>query len=72
MLIYNDQIIIDMYKEYDIPCDTLISNQPQLIAFAEDYNIRSGQKVELPQFAKHLLALRKRGEAKGGQDGARQ
>ncbi len=66
MLDFDDDIIREMYRYYNIPCDTLISDQQQFLPFAEDYNHRTGQEVELAQLARHLLTLRKRGEAKGG------
>lgn len=66
MYVFDDAIIREMYREYNIPCDTLISDQEQLVPFAEDYIHRIGQKVEPAQLARHLLTLRKLGEAKGG------
>ncbi len=66
MTTFDDPIIIEMYLEYNIPCDTLICDQELFFPFVEDYIQRTGQQVELPQFAKHLLKLRKCGEAKGG------
>ena len=66
MSIFDDPIIIEMYREYNIPCDTLISDPKQFQPFVEEYSQRTSQKVELPQFARHLLLLRKRGEEKGG------
>lgn len=63
---FDDAIIKEMYRDYDIPCDTLVSDQELFLPFAEDYVQRTGQEVEPPKFAKHLLTLRKRGEANGG------
>lgn len=66
MPIFNDDIIREMYRDYDIQCDTLVSDQEQLLPFAEDYIGRTGQEVEPAQLARRLLSLRKLGEAKGG------
>jgi hypothetical protein len=66
MSVFDDVIISEMYQEYNIPCDTLVSDQGQLLSFADDYIHRTGHKVELTHLAHHLLTLRKRGEAKGG------
>jgi len=66
MVIFNDAVIREMYREYNIPCDTLVSDQEQLLPFAQDYIHRSGQEVELPQLAHRLLTLRKLGEQKRG------
>lgn len=63
---FDDIIISDMYQEYNIPCDTLVSDQKQFMSFANDYIHRTGHKVELTHLAHHLLTLRKHGEAKGG------
>lgn len=66
MPVLNDDVIREMYREYNIPCDTLISDHTQLHPFAEDYVQRTGHAVELAQLARRLLTLRKLGEAKGG------
>jgi len=66
MSVFDDVIIREMYQEYNIPCDTLVSNQKQLLSFVDDYIHRTGHKVELTHLAHHLLTLRKRGEVKGG------
>ena len=66
MPIFNDDIIKEMYRDYDIPCDTLVSDQEQLLPFAEDYILRTGQEVEPSKLARRLLKLRKLGEANGG------
>ena len=66
MPVYDDIIIKEMYREYNIPCYTLVSDQKQLLLFANDYTHRTGQKVELTYLARHMLKLRKLGEANGG------
>jgi hypothetical protein len=63
---YDDVILREMYREYGTPCDTLISDQTQLLPFAADYASRTGQCVEPSELARRLLTLRKMGEAKGG------
>lgn len=63
---FDDDLLRDMYVEYGIPCDTLVSDPAELERFASDYTHRSGHVVELPPLARHLLKLRKRGKANGG------
>lgn len=63
---FDDDLLRDMYVEYGIPCDTLVSDPAELERFASDYTHRSGHTVELPPLARQLLKLRKRGKAKGG------
>jgi len=63
---FDDIVLREMYREYDVPCDTLISDQAQLVPFVTDYADRTGQHVEPSELAHRLLALRKLGEAKGG------
>lgn len=63
---FNDVILRQMYLEYDIPCDRLVSNPEKLTSFAQDYTNRSGQNVELAKLAHHMLNLRRRGQARGG------
>jgi hypothetical protein len=65
MPVFDDVTIREMYQEYNIPCDSIVSDQKQLLIFADDYIHRTGHKVGLTHFAHHLLTLRKRGEAKG-------
>ena len=63
---FDNDLLRNMYIEYGTPCDTLVSDPSALERFASDYTHRSGHAVELPTFARHLLKLRKRGEANGG------
>lgn len=63
---FDDIVLREMYREYDVPCDTLISDQAQLVPFVAEYADRTGQHVEPSELAHRLLALRKLGEAKGG------
>ena len=66
MNLFNDAILRQMYVEYAIPCDRLVSNPLLINNFTEDYVNRTGQLVEPAHLAHHLLNLRRRGEAKGG------
>ncbi len=63
---FDDKVLKQMYVEYDIPCDPLISDSAKLRSFANDYTERTGHHVELTRLSRHLFNLRKRGEAKGG------
>lgn len=62
----NDEVLREMYVEYNAPCDALVSDPAGLSVFAEDYNERTGQQVEPVQVSHRLLTLRKLGAAKGG------
>jgi hypothetical protein len=62
----DDDMLRDMYVEYNAPCDRLVSDPERLQSFAEDYAERTGQQVEAAQVSHRLLTLRKIGEAKGG------
>ena len=62
----NDDVLREMYVEYNTPCDRLVSDPVSLQAFAEDYAHRTGQQVEAAQVSHRLLTLRKLGAAKGG------
>jgi hypothetical protein len=64
--LFDDDVLKEMYIEYDTPCDSLVSDHSTLLSFAEGYVERTGQQVELSQLARRLLALRKLGETKGG------
>lgn len=66
MSIFNDAILRQMYLEYAIPCDRLVSNPDLLSRFTEDYGTRSSHTVEAAQLGHHMLNLRRQGEAKGG------
>jgi len=62
----NDNILKEMYVEYDTPCDSVISNPEKLVAFAQTYTDRTSQTVGATQIAHRLLSLRKLGQTKGG------
>ena len=62
----DDDLLREMYIEYNTPCDRLVSDPVSLQAFAEDYVQRTGQQVEAAQVSHRLLTLRKLGAAKGG------
>jgi hypothetical protein len=64
--IFDDNVLREMYAEYDTACDRLVSDGAKLLPFAEDYTERTGQQVEPARLAHRLLTLRKLGEAKGG------
>ena len=62
----DDNVLKEMYVEYDTACDSLVSDPARLLTFAKDYAERTGQQVEATQESHRLLTLRKLGEAKGG------
>jgi hypothetical protein len=64
--IFDDNVLREMYVEYDTACDRLVSDPARLLSFAKDYVERTGQQVQPAQLAHRLLTLRKHGEAKGG------
>jgi hypothetical protein len=66
MKTFDDAILRQMYLEYAIPCDRLVSNPSSLQGFTKDYVSRTGQVVDPAVLSHHLLNLRRRGEAKGG------
>ena len=63
---FDDNVLKEMYIEYNMACDRLVSDPSRLLSFAEDYVQRTGQKVEPARLAHRLLTLRKLGQAKGG------
>ena len=63
---FDDTILRQMYVEYAIPCDRLVSNPCSLQSFTKDYVGRTGHIVEPAVLSHHLLNLRRRGEANGG------
>ncbi len=63
---FDDAVLRDMYREYNIPCDRLVSNPSRIQHFTHDYAGRTGHDVEPASLAHHLLNLRRLGEAKGG------
>lgn len=66
MVHFDNAILRQMYLEYDIPCDRLVSNPELLHRFTRDYANRAGNGAEAAQLAHHMLNLRRKGEAKGG------
>lgn len=64
--VFDDKVLREMYIEYDIACDRLVSDPSKLLSFTEDYVERTGQQVQPAQVSHRLLTLRKLGEAKGG------
>ena len=64
--VFDDNILREMYVEYDTVCDRLVSDPAKLLSFVEDYVERTGQEVQPAQVFHRLLTLRKLGEAKGG------
>jgi len=66
MNLFNDTILTQMYIQYAIPCDRLVSNPNVLANFASDYTKRTGHRVELGSLGHHMLNLRRKGQAKGG------
>jgi hypothetical protein len=65
-LVPDDNVLKQMYVEYDTPCDSLVSDPERLLSFSQDYAERTGQQVAPAQISHRLLTLRKLGEAKGG------
>ncbi len=63
---FNNAVLKNMYLEYRVPCDRLVSNPTSLKAFTQDYAERTGQSVDAAVLAHHLLNLRRRGQANGG------
>jgi len=63
---FKNEVLKKMYREYDIPCDRLVSNPNLLQSFTQDYIGRSGHVVELAQLGHQMLNLRRKGEANGG------
>jgi len=66
MVLFNDAVLRQMYVEYAIPCDRLVSNPVLIQDFANDYAKRTGQAVEPAPLAHHMLNLRRRGQSNGG------
>ena len=64
--VFDDNVLKEMYVEYSVACDSLVSNPSRLLSFTEDYVQRTGQQVEPSQLAHRLLTLRKLGQDKGG------
>ncbi len=64
--LFNDDILKEMYVEYDTPRDSLIGDSLMLLSFVEDYINRTGHQVNTEQLTRRLFVLGKRGEAKGG------
>lgn len=66
MIDFNDVILRQMYLEYHIPCDRLVSDPDLIQDFTRDYTSRTGQVAEPAKLAHHMLNLRRRGENNGG------
>jgi hypothetical protein len=66
MFMFDDAVLRQMYVEYAIPCDRLVSNPASLISFQSDYTRRTGHDVEPAKLAHHMLNLRRIGQEKGG------
>ena len=64
--VLDDNILKEMYVEYDTACDRLVSDPARLMSFVKDYAERIGQQVEAAQVSHRLLTLRKLGQDKGG------
>lgn len=64
--VFDDNVLREMYIEYDTPCDPLVSHPARMSVFTQAYVERTGQEVAPPDLAHRLLTLRKMGEAKGG------
>jgi len=62
----DDDVLKEMYVEYNIACDRLVSDPASLQSFAQDYTQRTGQQVEAAHVSHRLLTLRKLGQDKGG------
>lgn len=62
----DDNVLKQMYVEYDTPCDSLVSDPEKLLSFSQDYTERTGQQIAPAQVSHRLLTLRKLGETKGG------
>ena len=65
-MIFDNKLLIQMYVDYDITCDRLVSNPDTLQRFAQDYSDRIGKDVEPANLSHHLLNLRRLGEKSGG------
>lgn len=65
-LALDDNILKEMYVEYNIACDRLVSDPENLLSFTKDYAERTGQQIEAAQVSHRLLTLRKLGQDKGG------
>ena len=66
LTMFDDDILREMYIEYNVACDRLVSDPSKLLSFSKDYIQRTGQQIEPSQLAHRLLTLRKLGQDKGG------
>lgn len=64
--VFDDNALREMYMEYDIPCDRLVSDPAELFYFKQAYTQRTDQEITCKDLAHRLLTLRKLGQAKGG------
>jgi len=65
-MVFNNELLKQMYVEYSIPCDRLVSNPSTLYRFTREYTQRSGQEVVPAHLSHRSLNLRRLGESKGG------
>ena len=63
---FNKETVIQLYVEYNVPADRLVSNPRLLFRFTSDYATRIGEKVPASDLGQAILNLRKRGEDNGG------
>ncbi len=62
----NNEIICDLYRETDIPCDSLVSSPIYMDSFTLRYNQLANDNLSAKEMAKKLLSLRKKGQDNGG------
>ena len=65
-MILDDEVLKQMYLEYDVPCDRLVSDPDLLGRFATDYACRTGLAARPAAISHRLLNLRRMGEKNGG------
>ena len=63
---FQDDVLRRMYRQYDTPCDRLVSDPDRLQEFAADYCSRTGKQVAVADLSHRLLNLRRLGEDNGG------
>ncbi len=62
----NNEIIFNLYRETNIPCDSLISSPIDMESFTLRYNKLTNDNLSAKEMAKKLLGLRKKGQDNGG------
>lgn len=65
-MIFDNKLLKQMYLEYNIPCDRLVSNPVILQGFTHDYSGRIRKEVDPANLSHYLLNLRRIGEDNGG------